>query len=110
MPTGVILPFNGGENPQSPPTGEDVQMIREPKTLLSLEEAYARRLTDSTGITAVQARELVALFGFDMASLVREARLLNRRVGLWFSELDGRTAVPEPLDAGSTFGSAVING
>jgi hypothetical protein len=56
-------------------------MIREPKTLLSLEEAYVRRLTASTGITAVQARELVALFGFDMASLVREARLLSRRGG-----------------------------
>jgi hypothetical protein len=80
MPAGVILLFSGGGS-QSPPIGETFQMIREPKTLLSLEEAYTRLLTVSTGITAVQARELVALFGFDMASLLREARLLNKRGG-----------------------------
>jgi hypothetical protein len=56
-------------------------MIREPKTLLSLEEAYIRRLSAVTGITAIQARELVELLGFDMASLLREARLVNKRGG-----------------------------
>ena len=39
-----------------------------------------RRLIDATGITAVQARELVELLGFDMASLLREARLLRKPV------------------------------
>jgi hypothetical protein len=57
------------------------KMIREPKTLLSLEEAYVRRLTDTTGITAIQARELVDLLGFDMASLLREARVVSKRGG-----------------------------
>jgi hypothetical protein len=55
-------------------------MIREPKTLLSLENAYIRRLINVTGITAAQARELVELLGFDMASLLREARLLSKPV------------------------------
>ena len=52
-------------------------MISKPKTLL-LEEAYAQRLVDATGITTVQARELVEQLGFDMGSLLREAGLLRR--------------------------------
>lgn len=38
----------------------------------------ARRLADETGITEVQARELVSFLGLNWASLVREARLLRK--------------------------------
>ena len=55
-------------------------MMRQPRTLISLEEAYMRRLIHVTGITAIEARELVEQFGFDMASLLREARHLTKSV------------------------------
>ena len=56
-------------------------MPSEPKTLLSVEDAYMRRLIDATGVTAAQARDLLNLFGCDMPSLVREARLLKQPGG-----------------------------
>jgi hypothetical protein len=39
-------------------------------------DALARRLAKASGITENQARELIALLGYDWASLVREARFL----------------------------------
>lgn len=38
-----------------------------------------RRLVKETGITEEQARALVALLGVNWSSLVREARLLQRK-------------------------------
>ena len=51
------------------------------KTLISIEDAYMRRLIDTTGISTVQARDLVAILGCDLSSLIREARLLMRKPG-----------------------------
>ena len=39
----------------------------------------ARRLTEATGITDVQARELIDLLGYEWPSLLREARILMRQ-------------------------------
>jgi hypothetical protein len=50
--------------------------VIEPK-IQSRDGAYAFRLTGMTGISDAQARELISLFGHDLASLVREARLLR---------------------------------
>ena len=57
---------------------EDVPMTPKPKVLFSLDELYARRLVDATGITAVQARELVQQLGLNLGSLLREAALLKK--------------------------------
>ena len=43
----------------------------------SLKNEMVRRLIADTGISEMQARELVMLIGMDWSSLVREARLLR---------------------------------
>jgi hypothetical protein len=43
-------------------------------------EGLVRRLAGESGITEEQARELIALLGYDWASLIREARLLIRNL------------------------------
>jgi hypothetical protein len=53
-------------------------MAGEPKTLVSIEEAYVRRLIDATGISPIQARDLIDMLGCDLPSLLREARLLQK--------------------------------
>ena len=53
-------------------------MTGKPKTLVSIEEAYIRRVIHATGITTIQARALIKMIGCDLASLLREARLLKR--------------------------------
>jgi hypothetical protein len=40
---------------------------------------FTRRLVEETGITEAQANQLVDLLGIDWSSLVREARLLNKK-------------------------------
>jgi hypothetical protein len=50
-----------------------------PNVLFSLDELYARRLVDATGITAVQARELVKELGLNLGSLLREATLMKKQ-------------------------------
>ena len=51
-------------------------MTTEPKVLLSLDAAYVLRY--ATGISDVQARELITIFGHDLSSLIREAQLLQK--------------------------------
>jgi predicted DNA-binding protein (UPF0251 family) len=53
-------------------------MATEPKTQVSRDEAYALRLTGMTGINVTQARDLISIFGHDLSSLVREARVLRK--------------------------------
>lgn len=53
-------------------------MAGEPKKLVSIEEAYVRRLIDETGISTIQARDLIEMLGCDLPSLLREARLLPK--------------------------------
>ena len=43
----------------------------------ALKDDIIRRLIADTGISEMQARELVMLIGMDWSSLVREARLLR---------------------------------
>ncbi|MDX8442230.1 hypothetical protein [Mesorhizobium australafricanum] len=40
------------------------------------EEYFVRRLLEETGITEAQARELIALLGYEWTSLLREAHIL----------------------------------
>lgn len=48
----------------------------------SAEKAFrVRFLAKETGITEAQARELIGIIGYDVASLLREARLLKKRNG-----------------------------
>jgi hypothetical protein len=54
-------------------------MTPKPNVLFSLDELYARRLVDATGITAVQARELVKQLGLNLGSLLREAALMKKQ-------------------------------
>ncbi|TPI13642.1 hypothetical protein FJW06_13020 [Mesorhizobium sp. B4-1-3] len=44
-----------------------------------LADLLVRRLVKETGISEEQAREFVEMIGTDWASLLREARFLNRR-------------------------------
>ena len=46
-------------------------MTCKPKTLISIEDAYMRRLIHTTGISTVQARDLVTMLGCDLSSLIR---------------------------------------
>ncbi|RUW80453.1 hypothetical protein [Mesorhizobium sp. M2A.F.Ca.ET.067.02.1.1] len=43
------------------------------------EEYFVRRLVSETGITEQQARDLIALLGYEWASLLREAHLLKAK-------------------------------
>ena len=54
-------------------------MTCKPKTLISIEDAYMRRLIHTTGISTVQARDLVTMLGCDLSSLIREAHLLMKK-------------------------------
>jgi hypothetical protein len=42
-------------------------------------ETLVQRLVKEANITEEQARELIALLGYDWASLMREARFLTRK-------------------------------
>ena len=61
------------------PRRECTSMTCKPKTLISIEDAYMRRLIHTTGISTVQARDLVTMLGCDLSSLIREAHLLMRK-------------------------------
>ena len=54
-------------------------MTPKPDLLFSLDELSVRRLVDATGITAVQARELVKQLGLNLGSLLREAALMKKQ-------------------------------
>lgn len=43
--------------------------------------ALARQLAEETGITVVQAQNLIDMLGTNHGSLVREARILRRQAG-----------------------------
>lgn len=56
-------------------------MADQPRTPQAMDGQVVARLVKETGITELEARELVALLGnYNWASLVREARLLMRKV------------------------------
>jgi hypothetical protein len=55
-------------------------MTDEPRKPKAVEDMLVGRLVAETAITEVQAREIVALLGTgSWTSLVREARVLNRK-------------------------------
>lgn len=54
-------------------------MADDPDKPKSMDGPVVRRLVKETGITEEQARELVVLLGVNWSSLMREARLLNRK-------------------------------
>lgn len=43
------------------------------------DDSIVQRLVKEAGITEEQARELIALIGYDWSSLLREARFLTRK-------------------------------
>ena len=54
-------------------------MVDEPDKPNPMSGQVIQRLVHETGVTHEQARELVALLGLNWSSLVREAKLLNRK-------------------------------
>ena len=57
----------------------DNLMADEPDKPNPMNGQVIQRLVHETGVTHEQARELVALLGPNWSSLVREAKLLNRK-------------------------------
>ncbi len=54
-------------------------MMTDERTAKAMNEPMIQRLVTETGISEAQARELVLLMGLNWASLIREARLINKR-------------------------------
>ncbi|WP_406873499.1 hypothetical protein WHT83_08110 [Aminobacter sp. P9b] len=54
-------------------------MTDEPSKLQSTDNAMVGRLMKEATITEEQARELIALIGYEWPSLLREARLLAKK-------------------------------
>jgi hypothetical protein len=52
-------------------------MTNEHKQSPAVEDVVVRLLVDKTGITSNQAKELINLIGYNLASLLREARFLK---------------------------------
>jgi hypothetical protein len=55
------------------------RMTNEYEQSPAVEEVVVRLLVDKTGITINQAKELINLIGYNLASLIREARLLKSK-------------------------------
>lgn len=54
-------------------------MADEPNKLQSKDYPMVRRLMEESNITEEQARELIALIGYEWSSLLREARFLAKK-------------------------------